>query len=241
MTTGDADCVDVTWRPDGAELAFVSARHPRADVDLVRDVYAIRARRHGAAAGHRLAGATARCPAYDPTAGRSYVTAVPDLGPDGVDFVARQAVPCRVDAAGGALEPLLDPAAAPPRRRDAGDGPGRRRRAGRRAARGRGGAAAGAAGRRRRRRRWSTGSFTVRGFAAGGRRRRRRRRARPVRGRADRAHPGTPAAADRRSAPAGRDRPGAPDARADGDGARTAIRCTAGSPPRPGPGRTRCC
>jgi dipeptidyl aminopeptidase/acylaminoacyl peptidase len=38
------------------------------------------------------------------------VTAVPDLGPDGLDFVARQAVPCRVDAAGGQLEPLLDPA-----------------------------------------------------------------------------------------------------------------------------------
>jgi dipeptidyl aminopeptidase/acylaminoacyl peptidase len=34
---------------------------------------------------------------------------VPDLGPDGVDFVARQAVPCRVDAASGALQPLLDP------------------------------------------------------------------------------------------------------------------------------------
>ena len=33
---------------------------------------------------------------------------MPDLGSDGVDFVARQAVPCRVDAAGGALEPLLD-------------------------------------------------------------------------------------------------------------------------------------
>jgi dipeptidyl aminopeptidase/acylaminoacyl peptidase len=38
-----------------------------------------------------------------------YVTAVPDLGPEGVDFVARQTVPCRVDAAGGDLEPLLDP------------------------------------------------------------------------------------------------------------------------------------
>ena len=34
---------------------------------------------------------------------------MPDLGPDGLDFVARQAVPCRVDAAGGPLTPLLDP------------------------------------------------------------------------------------------------------------------------------------
>src|SRR3712207_5849543 len=37
VTTGEADCTDVTWRPDGAELAFVSARHPRADRDLVHD------------------------------------------------------------------------------------------------------------------------------------------------------------------------------------------------------------
>src|SRR6185312_9036311 len=42
VTTGTADCVDVTWRPDGGELAFVSAQHPRAEVDLVRDVYAVR-------------------------------------------------------------------------------------------------------------------------------------------------------------------------------------------------------
>ena len=41
VTAGDADCDDVAWRPDGAVLAFVSARHPRADRDLVRDVYAV--------------------------------------------------------------------------------------------------------------------------------------------------------------------------------------------------------
>src|SRR3954469_8520075 len=106
VTTGTADCVDVTWRPDGAELAFVSARHPRADVDLVRDVYAI------APDGSCLRRVTAgrgdcALPSYS-TDGTLYVTAVPDLGPDGVDFVARQAGPCRVD--GGELEPLLDPA-----------------------------------------------------------------------------------------------------------------------------------
>jgi dipeptidyl aminopeptidase/acylaminoacyl peptidase len=110
VTTGKADCVDVTWRPDGAELAFVSARHPRADRDLVRDVYAI------APDGSRLRRVTesrgdcAR-PAYGADGRTVYVTAVPDLGPDGLDFVARQPVPCRVAAEGGALEPLLAPEA----------------------------------------------------------------------------------------------------------------------------------
>ena len=109
VTTGTADCVDVTWRPDGGELAFVSAQHPTADMDLVRDVYAIRPDGSGL---RRITASRGDCalPAYDPTGRTLYVTAVPDLGPDGVDFVARQAVPCRVDASGGALEPLLDPA-----------------------------------------------------------------------------------------------------------------------------------
>jgi dipeptidyl aminopeptidase/acylaminoacyl peptidase len=109
VTTGTADSVDVAWRPDGGELAFVSARHPRADVDLVRDVYAIRPDGSGL---RRVTGSRGDCalPAYDATGRTLYVTAVPDLGPEGLDFVARQAVPCRVDAAGGRLEPLLDPA-----------------------------------------------------------------------------------------------------------------------------------
>jgi dipeptidyl aminopeptidase/acylaminoacyl peptidase len=98
----------VTWRPDGAELAFVSARHPRADRDLVRDVYAVAPDGSGL---RKVTGSRGDCsvPIYDVTGRLIYVTAVPDLGPDGVDFVARQAVPCRVDAGGGALEPLLDP------------------------------------------------------------------------------------------------------------------------------------
>jgi dipeptidyl aminopeptidase/acylaminoacyl peptidase len=108
VTTGDADCTDVTWRPDGAELAFVSARHPRADRDLVRDVYAIRTDGSGL---RKITESQGDCalPAYGPDGGVLYVTAVPDLGPDGRDFVARQAVPCRVEAAGGPLVPLLDP------------------------------------------------------------------------------------------------------------------------------------
>ena len=109
VTTGTPDCVDVTWRPDGGELAFVSARHPRADVDLVRDVYAIRPDGSGL---RRVTESRGDCalPAYERTGRTLYVTAVPDLGPEGLDFVARQAVPCRVDAAGGPLESLLDPA-----------------------------------------------------------------------------------------------------------------------------------
>jgi dipeptidyl aminopeptidase/acylaminoacyl peptidase len=107
VTEGVADCEDVTWRPDGGELAFVSARHPRADVDLVRDVYAIAPDGSGL---RRVTGSRGDCalPAYG-LDGTLYVTAVPDLGPDGLDFVARQAVPCRVDSA-GRLEPLLDAA-----------------------------------------------------------------------------------------------------------------------------------
>ncbi|RBY91301.1 S9 family peptidase [Blastococcus sp. TF02A-30] len=107
VTTGDADCTDVTWRPDGAALAFVSARHPRADRDLVHDVHEIGVDGSGL---RRRTGSRGDCshPTYAPD-GTLVVTAVPDLGPDGVDFVARQAVPCRV-ADDGALQPLLDPA-----------------------------------------------------------------------------------------------------------------------------------
>jgi dipeptidyl aminopeptidase/acylaminoacyl peptidase len=108
VTAGDADCADVTWRPDGAELAFVSALHDRADRDLVRDVYAVRPDGSGL---RRVTESRGDCalPAYGPDGDSIYLTAVPDLGPDGVDFVTRQAVPCRVDAAGGPLVPLLDP------------------------------------------------------------------------------------------------------------------------------------
>jgi dipeptidyl aminopeptidase/acylaminoacyl peptidase len=108
VTTGDADCVDVTWRPDGGELAFVSARHARADRDLVRDVYALAPDGSGL---RRVTESRGDCalPAYGADGRTLYVTAVPDLGPDGLDFVARQAVPCRVPAAGGPLEALLDP------------------------------------------------------------------------------------------------------------------------------------
>jgi len=105
VTTGDADCEDVTWRLDGAELAFVSARHPGADRDLVRDVYAIAPDGSGL---RRVTASRGDCalPAYADE--QLVVTAVPDLGPDGLDFVGRQAVPCRVGP-DGELVALLDP------------------------------------------------------------------------------------------------------------------------------------
>jgi dipeptidyl aminopeptidase/acylaminoacyl peptidase len=108
LTTGDADCADVTWHPGGGELAFVSARHERADRDLVRDVYVVRPDGSGL---RRVTESRGDCafPSYAAGGDVLVLTAVPDLGPDGVDFVARSAVPCRVDAAGGPLTPLLDP------------------------------------------------------------------------------------------------------------------------------------
>jgi dipeptidyl aminopeptidase/acylaminoacyl peptidase len=107
LTDGDADDTDVAWSPDGAELAFVSNRHAGADRDLVRDVYVV-----PTAGGEprRVSDGRGDCalPAYAAD-GTLVVTAVPDLGADGLDFVARSPVPCRVSPA-GALEPLLDPA-----------------------------------------------------------------------------------------------------------------------------------
>jgi dipeptidyl aminopeptidase/acylaminoacyl peptidase len=108
VTDGPHDDADVTWSPDGAELAFVSSRHPRADRDLVRDVYAV-----PAAGGtlRRVTGGRSDCslPAYDAAGTTIWLTARPDLGPDGVDEFARSATLCRVPAAGGVLEPVLDP------------------------------------------------------------------------------------------------------------------------------------
>ncbi len=41
LTDGDTDETDVSWSPDGSRLAFVSARHPRREHDLIRDVFII--------------------------------------------------------------------------------------------------------------------------------------------------------------------------------------------------------
>ncbi|KQS56813.1 peptidase S9 [Geodermatophilus sp. Leaf369] len=111
VTSGDHDDSDVAWHPAGTELVFVSARHARADRDLVTDVYAVRPD------GSHLRRVTesrssVSAPTYDPgdIEGRTlYLAAQPDLGPDGLDFVGRNTTLCKVSAAGGFPEPLLDP------------------------------------------------------------------------------------------------------------------------------------
>ncbi len=108
VTDGDVDDTDPAWSPDGDLLAFVSARHDGADGDLVADVYVVPA---GGGTPRRVTEGRGNCahPAFAPDGRSIVVTAVPDLGPDGTDFVARSPVPCVVDADGGPLRPLLDP------------------------------------------------------------------------------------------------------------------------------------
>ncbi|GAB3346753.1 S9 family peptidase [Modestobacter lapidis] len=108
ITDGDVDDSDVTWSPDGTELAFVSARHERADADLVTDVYVVRT---DGSELRRVTAGRSGClqPAYGPDGDTLYLTAQPDLGPAGVDFVARNATLCRVPVSGGDPVPVLDP------------------------------------------------------------------------------------------------------------------------------------
>jgi dipeptidyl aminopeptidase/acylaminoacyl peptidase len=107
VTDGAGEDADVAWSPDGSSLAFVSARHPRAARDLVRDVYVVPV---AGGSPRRVTDGRGACrlPAYAADA-TLYVTARPDLGPEGRDVVARNEVLCRVTR-DGALEPLLDPA-----------------------------------------------------------------------------------------------------------------------------------
>ena len=187
---------------------------PRAARDLVPT--SSRSRRTGRGCAGSPTPAAAAPPGLSPPGGALVVTAVPDLGPDGLDFVARQPVPCRVGRRRGARA-AARPGAAPPRRRDARDGrwPTARVLVGVAAAGG-GGAAPGAPRRRERRR----CSSTARSPCAASRPRAAsssRRGARRLGGGADRHHPGPAAAAHRLRRGAGGDRPGAPDAGADGD------------------------
>ena len=168
VTTGDADCADVTWRPDGARarlrLRPARARRPRPRPRRLRG----RARRLGPApASPRRAGDCA-LPAYAPDGTARTSPRSPTWGRTGSTSSPGSRCPAGWTPTAALLEPLLDPELAPPRRRDAGDGRRRRRRAGRGAAAGRGRPAAGAAGRRCRRRRWSTGRSPCAASAAAG-------------------------------------------------------------------------
>jgi dipeptidyl aminopeptidase/acylaminoacyl peptidase len=111
VTDGDVDDTDVAWSPDGSELAFISARHEGADLDRVSDVYVVRPDGTGL---RKVTDSRSACsrPAYDPEdpAGSTiYLTAQPDLGPLGRDFVGRNSTLAKVSAAGGPVVPLLDP------------------------------------------------------------------------------------------------------------------------------------
>ncbi|TYP90585.1 S9 family peptidase [Blastococcus xanthinilyticus] len=106
LTASDADCTDVAWRPDGAELAFVRARSDPAEAHLVREVHAVRPDGSGL---RRVTGSGARCagPAYTPDGTTIVLTAVPDAG-DG-HAADPTDVPCTMPVDGGPLRPLLDP------------------------------------------------------------------------------------------------------------------------------------
>ncbi|RFU19284.1 S9 family peptidase [Geodermatophilus marinus] len=109
VVDGTADDHDVAWSPDGTLLAFVSARHGRADRDLARDVYTVPA--EGGPVRRLTDGhAVCRRPAWLPDGTALAVTAQVGLGPTGRDVAGRSATVCRVPAGGGPLEPLLDPA-----------------------------------------------------------------------------------------------------------------------------------
>ncbi|MBM7808556.1 dipeptidyl aminopeptidase/acylaminoacyl peptidase [Geodermatophilus bullaregiensis] len=108
LTDGAGGDTDVAWSPDGRALAFVSARHARADRDLVRDVYLVPAT---GGDPRRVTRGRGRCrtPSFDPGGATLLVTARPDLGPEGLDVAGSGPTPCRVPVTGGPLEPLLDP------------------------------------------------------------------------------------------------------------------------------------
>ena len=117
VTTGDADCADVTWRPDGARaglrLRAAPARRPRPGPRRLRV-----GRRHRTAAGHRLA---RRLRAARLRTRRPRSTSPPSRSRAGrrrLRGPAGGALPgdrrAGADAAAGSR-------AAPPRRRDAGD------------------------------------------------------------------------------------------------------------------------
>ena len=109
VTGGDVDDSDVAWSPDGdgagVRLRPARGRRPRPGQRRLRGP----ARRQRAAQGHRLPVGAARTPPTAPTAPPSTSAPSPTSARLGRDFVGRNTTLCRVPAAGGPVEPLLDP------------------------------------------------------------------------------------------------------------------------------------
>ena len=200
------------------------------------------ARRHRAAAGHRLAVGDCALPAYD--AGRRRPSTSPPSRPrpDG-PRLRRPATPrcagCPRPAA--PVEPLLDPEEHRPRRRDPGDGASPTAPSSSASSAGARWSCCGCRWTAARPSRWSTGRSRCAGSARGG-------GVVVATVAHDRSageliahHPGPPPAAHRLRRRAAGHRPGAPDAGADGDRARRLPGARLGHHAARARARTRCC
>jgi dipeptidyl aminopeptidase/acylaminoacyl peptidase len=106
LTDGDYDNSQPAWSPDGALLAFVSARHDSREHDLNNDVFVMRPD------GTELRRVTDNSlglgePTFTPD-GNTILAVGVDPGPDRSRWVARQNGLYAVDASGGAPHRLTD-------------------------------------------------------------------------------------------------------------------------------------
>jgi dipeptidyl aminopeptidase/acylaminoacyl peptidase len=103
LSDGDADDGGIAWRPDGEEIAFVSARHEDRDTDLLSDVFAV------PSGGGPLRQVTATAQpihpriAYGPDGSTLYFAAVA-----GADPVGRTLGVYAIDVEGGTPRRLTD-------------------------------------------------------------------------------------------------------------------------------------
>ncbi len=90
ITEGDFDDANVSWSPDGARLAFVSARHEGREFELVSDVFVCN--RDGSEVRAITRSRTAvGTPVFSPDGSAVWFTGSGDLGSNGRDFVANHA------------------------------------------------------------------------------------------------------------------------------------------------------
>lgn len=109
VTTGDYDDGYVEFSPDGVRIAFVSARHPERDVDLVNNIYEV-ALDDADAVPEQLTGRHGKysIDGIGYTAGGSILFVASEMG-DGRDFVARNGALYRLDPDAGPARRLTDP------------------------------------------------------------------------------------------------------------------------------------